>query len=149
MRKAVDYATTGDIEATAPRKAESGIGFYINANQNKELGPSNAQWTRNNLYVLANKAYYRAPAPPAPAPTRGIDFVPVVFDDDAEDNEFSTGVSGIKEDGNEEDRRGYDNRVYDLQGRCVATEEQVKDGTWRMNVKPGVYIMSGKKIIVK
>ena len=149
MRKAVDYATTGDIEATAPRKAESGIGFYINANQNKELGPSNAQWTRNNLYVLANKAYYRAPAPPAPAPTRGIDFVPVVFDDDAEDNEFSTGVSGIKEDGNGEDRRGYDNRVYDLQGRCVATEEQVKDGTWRMNVKPGVYIMSGKKIIVK
>ena len=58
-------------------------------------------------------------------------------------------MSGIKEDGNGEDRRGYDNRVYDLQGRCVATEEQVKDGTWKNNLTPGVYIMSGKKIIVK
>ena len=39
--------------------------------------------------------------------------------------------------------------VYNLQGRCVATEEMVKDGTWKNNLTPGVYIMSGKKIIVK
>jgi len=25
----------------------------------------------------------------------------------------------------------------------------VKDGTWKNNLTPGVYIMSGKKIIVK
>jgi hypothetical protein len=39
--------------------------------------------------------------------------------------------------------------VYNLQGRCVATEEMVKDGTWKNNLTPGVYIMNGKKIIVK
>ena len=39
--------------------------------------------------------------------------------------------------------------VYNLQGRCVATEEMVKDGTWKNSLTPGVYIMSGKKIIVK
>ena len=126
LERDADYASTGNISGKLPQQAETGIGFYINANQNKELGLSKGEWTRNNLYVLANKAYYRAPAP-APAPTRGVEFVPVIFGDDAEDNEFSTGVSGIKEDGNEEAGRSYDNRVYDLQGRCVATEEQVKD----------------------
>ena len=122
---------------------DKGVGFYLNATPNKE----DDYWTPNNRYVLHNKIYYLYNS--SPAPTRGIDFVPVVFDDDAEDNEFSTGVSGIKEDGNGEDRRGYDNRVYDLQGRCVATEEQVKDGTWRMNVKPGIYIFNGKKVFVR
>ena len=94
--------------------------------------------------MLHNKIYYRAGS--SGASTRGVEFIPVVFDDDAEDNEFSTGVSGIKEDGNEEAGRSYDNRVYDLQGRCVATEEQVKDGTWRQNLRPGIYIINGRKI---
>jgi hypothetical protein len=39
--------------------------------------------------------------------------------------------------------------VYNLQGRCVATEEQVLDGTWRQHLAPGIYIMNGRSIIVK
>ena len=144
-----DGFTNGEVnnvlEGSAP--ATTGVGFYLNANRNKEKSATSGQWTPNNRYVLHNKIYYRAGG--SGAMTRGVEFIPVIFDDDAEDNEFSTGVSGIKEDANEEAGRSYDNRVYDLQGRCVATEEQVKDGTWKNNLTPGVYIMSGKKIIVK
>lgn len=143
----VNFATNGELTAELNTPESTGVGFFKNANPNKEASEYASGWSLNNKYVYANKVYYRAGS--SGAYTRGIDFIPVVFDDDAEDNEFSTGVSGIKEDGNEEDRRGYDNRVYDLQGRCVATEEQVKDGTWRMNVKPGIYIFNGKKVFVR
>lgn len=43
----------------------------------------------------------------------------------------------------------YPGGVYNLQGRCVATEEQVLDGTWRQHLAPGIYIMNGRSIIVK
>jgi len=132
---------SGDITGTLPTKATTGVGFYKNANPNKELELSKAGWTRNNRYVLHNKIYYRETGGGgggARQNTRGVEFVPVVFDDD----EDSPELFGIKE----ENRRVYDNRVYDLQGRCVATEEQVKDGTWRQNLRPGIYIINGRKI---
>jgi hypothetical protein len=116
------------------------VGFYINATRNKEKDALSGHWTPNNRYVLHNKIYYRAGSSGSSARqnTRGVEFVPVVFDDD----EDSPELFGIKE----ENRRVYDNRVYDLQGRCVATEEQVKDGTWRQNLRPGIYIINGRKI---
>ena len=49
------------------------------------------------------------------------DFIPVVFDDEDDDDEE------LQPDGSKQAVAG-DNRVYDLQGRCVATEEMVKDG---------------------
>ena len=58
----------------------------------------------------------------------------------------ATDVQGVKDYSEGMLRPG---NVYNLQGRCVATEEMVKDGTWKNNLTPGVYIMSGKKIIVK
>jgi len=116
----------------------SGVGFYQNINPNKEAGASTSLWAANNLYVKANKIYYPATPSPARQNTRGVEFVPVVFDDEENEPE----LFGIKE----ENRRVYDNRVYDLQGRCVATEEQVKDGTWRQNLRPGIYIINGRKI---
>ena len=133
---------SGDITGTLPTKATTGVGFYKNANPNKELELSKAGWTRNNRYVLHNKIYYRATPSPARQNTRGIEFVPVIFDDAEDDEENEPELFGIKE----ENRRVYDNRVYDLQGRCVATEEQVKDGTWRQNLRPGIYIINGRKI---
>ena len=66
--------------------------------------------------------------------------MPVVFEAEATD------VQGVKDYSEGVLRPG---NVYNLQGRCVATEEMVKDGTWKNNLTPGVYIMSGKKIIVK
>ena len=132
-----DYVTSGGITAPLPRFANNGVGFYINATPNKEADPLQALWKRNNLYVLHNKIYYRAPAPSG---TRVPEFVPVLFEAAATD------VQGVKDYSEGMLRPG---NVYNLQGRCVATEEMVKDGTWKNNLTPGVYIMSGKKIIVK
>ena len=131
-----DYATTGDIVAPLPHQANSGLGFYINATPNKENNELKARWDRNNRYVLHNKIYYRA----TNAGTRGPEFVPLLFEAAATD------VQGVKDYSEGMLRPG---NVYNLQGRCVATEEMVKDGTWKNNLTPGVYIMNGKKIIVK
>jgi hypothetical protein len=129
VEKDADYDTTGDIIAPLPEQATSDLGFYINATPDKESSQTQSLWARNNRYVLHNKIYYRA----TNASTRGPEFVPLLFEAAATD------VQGVLRPGN----------VYNLQGRCVATEEMVKDGTWKNNLTPGVYIMSGKKIIVK
>ena len=132
----VDYNTTGDIIAPLPEQATSDLGFYINATPDKESSQTQSLWARNNRYVLHNKIYYRA----TNAGTRGQEFVPLLFEAAATD------VQGVKDYSEGMLRPG---NVYNLQGRCVATEEMVKDGTWKNNLTPGVYIMSGKKIIVK
>lgn len=134
--------TDGSITAPLPTFADTGVGFYINATPNKEREPDEAEWYRNNRYVLHNKIYYRATGgggAPARESTRGIQFVPVIFDDDDEGGEEPE-LNGVME------QRVGDNRVYDLLGRCVATEEQVKDGTWKQRLRPGIYILNGRKI---
>lgn len=132
-------AGNGEITDIVGRdQAKKGVGFFVNANPNKELGDNTGAWTPNNRYVLHNKIYYRAePSGSAPAMTRSVEFIPVVFDDEDEElqPDGSTQISG-------------DNCVYDLSGRKVATEQQVKDGTWRQLLKSGVYIINGKKIAV-
>lgn len=128
--------STGEIEATLPLQDNAGMGFYLNANPNKEKGLSIGDWTRNNRYVYSNKVYYRY-TPALPSPTRGdIQFVPVVFDfDEVEEEE-----NGVKE------MPVGDGCVYDLLGRKVATKQQVEEGTWRQNLRPGIYILNGRKI---
>lgn len=138
VSKADNYDSTGDISAPLPEQANNGLGFYINATPNKEASAGQSTWTRNNRYVLHNKIYYRASG--GGSGTRGPEFVPLLFEAAATD------VQGVKEYSEGVLRPG---NVYNLQGRCVATEEMVKDGTWKNNLTPGVYIMSGKKIIVK
>lgn len=134
-----DYVTSGGITAPRPEFATNGVGFYINATPNKEVDPLKALWKRNNLYVLHNKIYYREPASsPSPAPQRrGPEFVPVIFDDEEEQEEELTpnGTREIVGDG----------CVYDLMGRKVATREQVEDGSWKQRVATGIYILNGKK----
>lgn len=137
--------STGDVEATLPLQENSGMGFYLNANPDKELGLSSGDWIRNNWYVYANKAYYHATSvTPAPGMTRGVEFVPVIFNFNDEE---TPGEEELQPDGNVQQIAG-DNCIYDLQGRKMATEQQVKDGTWRQLLKPGVYIINGKKIAV-
>ena len=136
-------ATNGEIENPVGRdQADKGVGFYINATQNKEKGEESGLWTPNNRYVLHNKIYYRAEPEPSPAraATRGVEFVPVIFGDEEEEK-----LPGIQD---ENDYRG-DGCVYDLMGRKVATRQQVIDGTWRNHLTSGIYIINGKKIIVK
>ncbi len=129
--------TDGSITAPQPTFADTGVGFYINATPNKEREPDEAQWYRNNRYVLHNKIYYRATGVGgAREKTRGVEFVPVIFDD---------------EGGEEPDIQNHSNRIvddgciYDLAGRKVATEQQVEDGSWRSMLSPGIYIINGKK----
>ncbi len=132
-----DY--NGQITISLPQHEESGIGFYINANYNRESKADMGSWLRNNRYVYSNKVYYRKDNNGIHAPRRtpAVDFIPVVFDDDDEEDEDNESFATSGK---------YDNRVYDIQGRCVATPQQVLNGTWRRHLAPGIYILNGKKI---
>ena len=116
-------ATTGEITGTLPQQAETGVGFYINANPNKELGLARAEWVRNNRYVIHNKIYYRDGSSGASAPS--VQFVPVIFGDD-EGGEEEPG--GQEENENRNNRRVGDGCVYDLLGRKVASAAESSTG---------------------
>lgn len=136
-----NFATNGILTASSNIPG-TGVGFYKNANPNKEESEFRVGWTLNNKYVYGNKLYYRAPGNQAVSPargeTRGIDFVPVLFDVEPGDEEQQESQMVVG-----------DNRVYDMLGRCVATEEQVKDGSWRQSLSKGMYILNGKKFMKK
>ena len=128
----------GVVTAVLAHPASAGIGFYLNANPNKELGASRGSWTRNNRYVYGNKVYYKATgfpgSSPAPGLTRGVEYVPILFGDEQGEEpvpQRATGAGGM----------------YDLSGRCVATPQQVADGSWHQLVAPGIYIVNGRKVI--
>ena len=139
-----DYANNGKYTVAYPTSADTGVGFYINVNYNRELGGSAGEWERNNKCVYSNKIYIR-PNYVSPARQGNMEyelgFVPVVFDDDEEEDDDPIGESLLQ--------RPHDNRVYDLLGRCVATGEEVVNGTWRSKVASGIYILNGRKIYVK
>lgn len=124
------------LEGSEP--AYTGVGFYLNATKNKEKSATSGEWTPNNRYVLHNKIYYRASGGGVGAPQMSPEFVPVIFDDEEEQEEELTpnGTREIVGDG----------CVYDLMGRKVATREQVEDGSWKQRVATGIYIINGKKI---
>lgn len=131
--------TDGSITAPAPEQDETGVGFYINATQNKEHDPLKSLWTRNNRYVLHNKIYYRESAAPARRMNSAMpEFVPVIFGDEEE--------PGIEV---QAQQVRHDNRIYDLLGRCVADEAEVRDGSWQQRLAPGIYILNGRKFSKK
>ncbi|MBQ6760895.1 MAG: hypothetical protein IJP47_05665, partial [Prevotella sp.] len=141
--------TTGEHNGEIPsilgrEQAETGVGFYLNATPDKELSTISGQWLPNNRYVLHNKAYYRAPAADLGAKS-SAQFIPVEFDfedepivEDEQDPDAVSAATPVVKSG-----------VYDMQGRQIATEEQVLDGTWHQSLAPGIYIVNGKKILVK
>lgn len=134
-------ATNGEIENVVGRdQADKGVGFYINATQNKEKHEERGQWTPNNRYVLHNKIYYRASGGDS-REMRGIEFVPVIFDNDEEGGEQPN-----EEEQNPSEGATFqgDGCIYDMMGRKVATRQQVEDGSWRL-LRPGIYILNGKK----
>ena len=138
-------AHNGEITIALPQTEESGVGFYINANYNREAYAAMGGWTRNNRYVYNNKIYVRNPITSGSGArlqtfSSDLDFIPVVFDDDEEEDE------PIEESLLQ---RPHDNRVYDLLGRCVASGEEVVNGTWRSKVASGIYILNGRKVYVK
>lgn len=136
--------TNGEVTNPLEGKpAYTGVGFYLNATKDKEKNALSGEWTPNNRYVLHNKIYYRASSDPgAPAMTRGIDFIPVIFDD-----EKSIDDKELQPDGSIQ--MAGDGCIYDLMGRKVVTEQQMQDGSWRTMLAPGIYIINGKKISIK
>jgi hypothetical protein len=141
-----NYGTNGQITIKQPQFDETGVGFFLNANPNRENGPTIGDWAvRNNKYVYGNKIFIRSDHVVNGARQGNIekqpDFIPVVFDDDEEEEDEPIGESLLQ--------RPHDNRVYDLLGRCVATGEEVVNGTWRSKVASGIYILNGRKIYVK
>ena len=143
ISKDEDYKYNGKIAIELPKVAEKGVGFYLNANPNREEGGTMGEWVRNNKYVYNNRIYVKKPMASSGSGARWAktDFVPVVFDDDDEEDDDPIGESLLQ--------RPHDNRVYDLLGRCVASGEEVVNGTWRSKVASGIYILNGRKIYVK
>ena len=134
------FATNGTV--TMGGQDSKIVGFYKNANFYREQNQFKP-WPRNNKYVYANKIYYRSPGGGGSSAsrefTRGIEFIPVIFDMDFDVEE------GDEESGEQQRTVTGDGRIYDLQGRCVATRQQVEDGSWRTTLAPGIYILNGKK----
>lgn len=136
VEKTGDYSTTGNITSPLPEKANSGVGFYINATPNKEANPLQTLWTRNNRYVLHNKIYYRGTSSPGARQNDGkLEFIPVFFGDEEETQPEANDAS-VTGDG----------CAYDLMGRKVATREEVLDGSWWRRMPSGIYIVNGRKL---
>lgn len=137
-----EYVPETGVVTPAGLEVDRGVGFYKNANTNRESNAIKTLWTRNNKYVYANKIYYReGVSAGAPAVTRGVEFIPVIFDDDENEGE-------LQPDGSLQQMVG-DGCIYDLMGRKVATEQQVQDGSWNTILSPGIYIINGKKFSKK
>ena len=66
-----------------------GVGFYKNANTNRESNETKTQWSRNNKYVYANKVYYRGSIGGARQndlyDEEKVTFVPLIFDHEEEE----------------------------------------------------------------
>ena len=132
-------STNGDITNVIDKdQADTGVGFYLNANPDKELSEESGLWKPNNRYVLHNKIYYRTGGSGASARRRTsvANFIPVVFDDE------------LAEEEGDEEQLPTDGRVYDMQGRCVAHRQTADDNSWKQLVAPGIYIVNGKKMLV-
>ncbi len=146
VTKNADYGETGDINAPGAEKDNEHVGFYINATPNKELNTQKSMWFRNNRYVLHNRIYYRGTTPADPG-SLSADFdepryVPILFDNQGVED------MDLQPDGTMR-LTTSDGRVYDMQGRCVVTEQEAIDGSWINTVAPGIYIVNGKKFVIE
>ena len=147
VEKADDYAETGNVEAPIYEQARTGVGFYINANPNKEHNALQSLWLRNNRYVIHNKIYYRVGSS-GHADARA-NFVPLLFDDPLIDDKFFDPEEPPVINDPTVPTPVLVGDVYDLMGRRVATAQQVLDGTWKLYLPSGVYIIGGKKVMMK
>ncbi len=144
----VDFEYNAGTGKVIPHGLEfdKGVGFYKNANTDRESNATKTMWERNNKYVYANKVYYSG-AIAGSGSSLNIDFenteyIPVLFDE-----------QGVKDMDLQPDGtmrlRINDGRAYDIQGRCIATEQEVSDGSWLNNVASGMYIVNGKKFVIE
>ena len=140
-----DYATIPDDDN---RTQEGGshpkleAGFYIN--KNTPDGSADIS-KKNNLYVRHNKIYLFEKTDEAnytsskhyPGGGSAPQFIALDFGE--------TGIEELGRVGQTVPRAG----VFDMQGRCVASAEEVADGSWRRKVAAGVYVVNGRKLVVR
>ena len=69
----------------------------------------------------------------------------MIFDDDEDGEEQE---EEQPEETQPQPTRVGDGCVYDLLGRKVASEAEVKAGTWWQHLSPGIYIVDGQKVFV-
>jgi len=113
----------------------------------------NAHWStarlatseqRNNKYVYNNKVFFvHNDAKGGNVKPKATDesFYALLFDDETKPEAEEPDEELLLE----VPRWG----VYDLSGRQIRTKEAVMNGTWRRNLKPGMYIVNGRKLTVK
>ena len=153
------------------------VGFYHNKNtlDGKTTGTANSRYVRHNkvyfIYKSDDNDYTEGEAT-----ARESAFKPATgpASDGTSDGSSSDGTSDGSSDGADKAAREAaahpfiqldfgdgieehinpdallrDGCVYDLNGRRVATEEMVKAGVWRRNLQPGIYVINGRKVVVK
>ncbi len=134
-----------NVDSTAyvtPTTSEAG--FYINKNT---TDGSTDYSKHNNLYVRHNKIYLFEKSSEDDYSVRNSSSAPA-FSLSRQFIALDFGETGIEEQGQAGQtvpRAG----VYDMQGRRVATAEEVADGSWRRKVPAGVYVVNGRKLVVR
>ena len=98
---------------------------------------------RSNRYVYHNKAFYVGDFDPAAPPAPARPFYALLFDD--EEYELPDEPQLDEQLTPDVPQTG----VYDISGRLLRSKEAVADGTWRRNLRPGVYIVNGRKMTVR
>ena len=169
---------TSNSQAYYAYKTADAVGFYTNKNWHRgyyvaaaeangaatatdfnampvadKSKKDNAHWAtarlatseqRNNKYVYNNKVFF------VHDDARGGNVKPKATDESFYALLFDDETKPEAEEPDEElllevPRWG----VYDLSGRQIRTKEAVMNGTWRRNLKPGMYIVNGRKLTVK
>lgn len=135
-----DYTTIPDDPDRDGTQALE-AGFYINKNT---TDGSATYANRNNLYVRHNKVYLFEKTLEGDYPSSthyggasARQFIALDFGE--------TGIEGQPSGNSRYAAEG----VYDLLGRRVASGQEAMDGSWRKVVKSGVYIVNGRKVMVK
>ena len=140
-----DYTTIPDDDnrtLTDSSHPKLEAGFYIN--KNTPDGSDDIS-KKNNLYVRHNKIYLFEKTTEDKYPDSdhysgggsAPQFIALDFGE--------TGIEELGRVGQTVPRAG----VFDMQGRCVASAEDVADGSWRRKVSAGVYVVNGRKLVVR
>ena len=155
--------------------AGDAVGFYTNENWKRDNGATSATaktsndatletsflatarnatyYQRSNKYVYHNKVFYlhdyTGSVLLAPDGASSDKITPArqafaaLFEE--------TDVRELEEEADDPQPQAKDVRwgVFDLAGRQLRTREAVLNGTWRRHLPPGMYIVNGRKLLIK
>lgn len=151
-------------------KSEDAVGFYTNENWKRDnadeanstevnnkgdlatsfhaTARNATYYQRSNKYVYHNKVFYlhdytgSVPLAPEIGGSARQAFA-ALFEE--------TDIRELEEEADDPQPQAKDVRwgVFDLAGRQLRTREAVLNGTWRRHLPPGMYIVNGRKLLIK